>query len=77
MPSESVQKIIGRAISDAAFRELLLGNPDQALAEYNLSAEEITALKNLKREEFDAPAELEQRVSKAAPFVPGGAVIGA
>ncbi len=76
MPSKTMQKIIGRAIADAAFRELLLGNPDQALAEYSLTAEEASALKNLKREEFDAPAELEQRVSKAAaPFVPGGAVL--
>ncbi len=76
MPSESVQKIIGRAIADEAFRELLLGNPDRALAGYELTAEETGALKGLKPEELDALAELEQRVSKTAPFIPGGAVLG-
>ncbi len=66
MSSESMQQIIGRAIAEESYRELLFSNPDQALAEYDLTAEEISALKGLKREEFDAAGgDLEERISKS------------
>ncbi len=69
MSTESVQKIIGRAIGDEAYRELLFSHPDQALEGFDLTQEEITALKGLKREEFDATAgDLEERVSKMSPL---------
>ncbi len=66
MPAESVKQIIERAIAEEPFRELLFSNPDQALAGFDLTADEIGALKGLKREEFDAAAgDLEQRISKS------------
>ncbi len=71
MSAESVQQIIGRAIGDEAFRELLFSKPDQALAGFDLTADEIATLKGLKREEFDAAAsDLEQRISKTFLGVP-------
>ncbi len=71
MSAESVQQIIGRAITEEAYRELLFNNPDQALAGFDLTAEETSALKGLKREEFDAAAgDLEQRISKSFAGVP-------
>ncbi len=77
MSAESVQQIIGRAIGDGAFRELLFSNPDQALAGFDLTAEETSALKGLKREEFDAAAsDLEQRISKTFAGMQIASVVG-
>ncbi len=71
MSAESVKQIIGRAIAEEPFRELLFTNPDQALAGFDLTADEIGALKGLKREEFDAAAgDLEQRISKSTLGLP-------
>jgi hypothetical protein len=66
MSADNVKKIIGRAVTDAAFRELLFNKPDEALAGYDLTEAEIASLKNLTREQFDATAsKLEERVSRA------------
>ncbi len=66
MSKEAVQKVIGRAIADQTFRNLLLNNPDQALAGFDLTAEEISALKGIDRESLSAgTAELEARISKS------------
>ncbi len=72
MSAESVKSIIGRAMADQAYRELLFSNPDQALTGFDLTAEETNALKGLKREEFEAATgDLEQRLSMARliPFL--------
>ncbi len=66
MSTEAVKTIIGRAVAEEAYRELLFTNPDQALAGFDLTEEETATLKGLKREEFDAAAgDLEQRISKS------------
>ncbi len=66
MSTESVQKIIGRAIAEEAYRELLFSDPEQALAGFELTSEETSALKGLRRDEFDAAAgDLEERLSKS------------
>ncbi len=71
MSTESVQQVIRRALTEEAYRELLLTNPDQALAGLDLTAEETGALKSLKREEFDSGAgELQRRISKMGMALP-------
>lgn len=66
MTIESIQTIIGRAVAELEYRELLFGDPDNALEGYELSEEEAAALKGLEREKFDeVVGELEERVSKA------------
>ena len=42
--SETLSKVIERASTDAAFRAQLQRNPEAALAEYDLTAEEKAAL---------------------------------
>ncbi len=65
MSQEAVQKVIGRALAEESFRDLLLKSPEQALAGFDLTDGEIRALKGLKRDEFNAAAnDLEQRISK-------------
>lgn len=66
MSLESVQTIIGRAVMEPEYRELLFSDPDAALGGYDLSEKEKAALKGLEREKFDEVAsELEERISKA------------
>jgi hypothetical protein len=60
----NVQEIISRAVQDVEFRGLLLRDPGQALAGYELSEVERAELAALRPEQFDAPAgELETRLS--------------
>ena len=70
MSLENVQTIISRALTEPEYRDLLFGEPDKALGEYELTDEEAAALKGLEREKFDAVAsELEERISRAGPGV--------
>jgi hypothetical protein len=75
MSVENLQEIIGRAVTEPEFRELLFNEPDKALEGYELTEEEAAALKRLHREKFDAVAgELEERISRAGglrPFMAG------
>lgn len=60
----TIETILSRAMNEPEFAELLFSDPDQALAEYELSAEEHAKLKELSRAEFDSLA-LEDRKSMA------------
>jgi hypothetical protein len=58
----TIETILSRAMNDAEFAELLFTDPDKAVAEYDLSAEEYAKLKSLSRTAFDSSA-IEQRKS--------------
>jgi hypothetical protein len=45
--------VLQRAASDATFRELLFKNPNQALKDYDLTAEERKTLTGLTPETFE------------------------
>jgi hypothetical protein len=65
MTQAAVQTVIGRAVTDAAFRKALFADPAQALAGYDLSADERAALQALDAEQVAAFAgALDQRISK-------------
>lgn len=53
MSASSVQAILSRAMSESSFADLLFNNPDQALAPYELTAEESATLKSMRRTDFD------------------------
>ena len=70
MSIENVQTIIGRAVMEPEYRDLLFSEPDKALDGYELTDDESAALKGLEREKFDAVAsELEDRISRASPGI--------
>jgi hypothetical protein len=72
MSLQAVQTVIGKAAVDRAFRDVLFSKPDEALAGFDLSADEVASLKKLSREKFDAVAgELEEKI--LAEAVGGGA----
>ena len=66
MSKEAVQAVIGKAVTDSKFREALFANPDKALAGYDLTEDEIAALKKIDAETMESLAgSLDERISKA------------
>lgn len=47
MSTEAVQAVLERTVTDALFRNRLFSQPEAALAEYELSADESRALREL------------------------------
>ena len=67
-PSEGMALLIARAVSDPAFRQKLVDNPEQALSsgEFNLSAEERRMITSTSREEREQiMTQLSERTSPA------------
>lgn len=65
MSADAVQAVIGRAATDSSFRDTLISNPDEALQGYELTPEEMEALKNISEEHLKAFSEsLDERISK-------------
>jgi hypothetical protein len=66
MSKEAVQAVIGKAVTESEFRELLFANPDEALEGYELTDEEMAALKAIDAEIMESFAgDLDERISKA------------
>ena len=69
MSEEIIKTVIIKAVSDTEFRDLLFDDPDKALADYDLSDDEVSKLKSMKRDKFDANiGELEERISRAGVY---------
>ncbi|MEI7643945.1 MAG: Franean1_4349 family RiPP [Chloroflexales bacterium] len=67
MSQEAVQQIIGRAVTDAAFRQQLIDNAHEACKEYDLTPEELSALEALDAASLKAFAgSLDVRITKSA-----------
>jgi hypothetical protein len=54
MSKEAVETIIGRAVLDTELREALFANPDEVLAGYDLSEQEVAALKAIDAEAMES-----------------------
>ncbi len=75
MSKGSVQAVIGKAVTEGEFRELLFANPDKALEGYELTDAELKALKSVDAETMESFAgALDERISKA--FIIEGYVRG-
>lgn len=67
MSQEAVQQVIGRAITDAEFRQQLIDDARAACAGLDLTEEELDALEALDQESMKAFAgTLDSRLSKSA-----------
>jgi hypothetical protein len=53
MSAATVETILSRAISDSAFADQLFANPNQALAGFELTTEEVAAFKGMARADFE------------------------
>jgi hypothetical protein len=66
MSKEAVQAVIGKAVTESEFRELLFANPEEALEGYELTEEEMAALKAIDAETMESFAgDLDERISKS------------
>lgn len=66
MSEKDVQFLIGRAVTDSAFRQLLFTDPKKAMQGYELTEEEIESIKRIEQEQFeDIAGELDERISRA------------
>lgn len=65
MSADRIETVLGRAISEPEFADLLLSDPDNALAGYDLTAEELESLRSMTRVDFEtlAQASPEERKS--------------
>jgi hypothetical protein len=61
MSAKSIEKILTRAMNDAEFAAQMLINPKDALAEYDLTNDELERFESLSKANFDA-------FSKATPM---------
>ncbi|MBN1890402.1 MAG: Franean1_4349 family RiPP [Thermoflexales bacterium] len=65
MTKSSVEQIIGRMITDEAFRKAFFKDPAQALEGYELSEEELAALLATKVEDVEGfSRKLDERITK-------------
>ncbi len=66
MSKEAVESVIGKAVLDSEFREALFASPEEALAGYDLTEEEVAGLKTIDAETMETLAgTLDERISKA------------
>jgi hypothetical protein len=71
MSKESVEAIVGKAVLDSEFREELFADPEKVLAKYELTEEEVAALRAIDLETMESFAgTLDERISKMilSPF---------
>jgi hypothetical protein len=62
---QAVQRIIGRAVTDQAFRDQIKTNPDDVLSDRDITPEEAQALKNMDWNAVGSVAlDLDARVSR-------------
>ena len=65
----TIEIILTRSMNDPIFAKALFSHPAQALAEYNLSAEELAQFQGLSRAEIDATVvTLDERKSLSRGF---------
>ena len=53
MSAEESRKVVSRAVIDEEFRNTLFSNPDKALEGYDLTPEEVSALRSIPAETID------------------------
>ncbi|MHC4610908.1 MAG: Os1348 family NHLP clan protein, partial [Planctomycetota bacterium] len=74
MSAEQVNQVLGRALLDEAFREGLLNNPDGALQGFDLTGQELEAIKRLTGEQFQMLDQAFRSQLRGAQADPGQAV---
>jgi hypothetical protein len=66
MSQQVVEQVIGRAVTDPEFRNLLFSDPDQALAGYDLTEEERKAILAMESKHVeDFAGKLDARITKS------------
>jgi hypothetical protein len=61
---KGIEAVLSRAMRDVAFANLLFSDPEKALSGFELSDEEISKLRSMKREDFESALAAGSRISK-------------
>ena len=65
MSKQALEKLFGKAVTDSSFRAELLSNPEKALSGYDLTDDEIKAIKAMDKDSMTKFAGgLDERISK-------------
>ncbi len=72
MSKAGIEQVISKLLIDADFRKAVAANPREALAGYDLTAEERDQLASIDLSNVQRPDELEARISKAKIKIPVG-----
>jgi hypothetical protein len=66
MSQHEIERVIGRAVTDSAFRQALIDNARTACKDFDLSEEELDALEKLDSSSLASfAATLDRRISKS------------
>ena len=70
----NIENVLGRMITESSFAESVFADAEIALAEYDLSSEEVAKFKDLSRADFEAYASTspEERKSFGSTATIGG-----
>ena len=67
MSQHEIERVIGRAVTDATFREALINNAREACKDYDLSEAELDALEKLDAQSLLSFAgTLDKRITKTS-----------
>ncbi|MGH2452358.1 MAG: Os1348 family NHLP clan protein [bacterium] len=69
MSREGLVSFVTRVMADEDFRSQLEANPDATLAQFDLTAEEIAAIKNADSAKLEQLG-VDERVTKTSPWLP-------
>jgi len=72
----TLENILSRAMSDAEFAEQLFTDAEKALAEYDLTADDLNRMKHMSRTELVALAPEERKSLGLIQKFEGGAIEG-
>ena len=77
MSKQTVERVVGRAVLDSEFREALFADADEVLTDYELTEEEIAALKAIDFETMESfAARIGDQMSRSRQIGLTGAVGG-
>jgi hypothetical protein len=54
MSTQGIESVLSRAMSDNSFADALFANPAQALAGFDLTAEEVVKFQGMSRADFES-----------------------
>ncbi len=73
MSREVVERIMGRAVADASFRNMLVTNPDEVLCGQDVTPDEIQMLRSMDWSAVgSAGRDLDARISRSGLIILGG-----
>jgi len=72
MSAKGIEEVLSRAMSDASFVDALFANAEEALASFDLTAQEMESFKGMSRADFETYAKASPEDRKSMWGAGGG-----